>query len=768
MTHKLDEIKHFIAKHNPDVLFVSESELKQDDVDRMMINGYCLELADSIKYGKARIIAYVKQPYVRKVSLEGEKENIMVIETKKERIIGIYRGFKNYHNPSINPLTYLFDLLEESCKTDKPLIMMGDFNIDPQRDALTPQGKLLEKLIIDNGLTQLVDCKTRRRVVTRQSGLCLEESMIDLILTNFEGVTIIDPSTSDHDLIGLHRKDNQRPHETNKSIIRDYVCLSPRNVARVISTWQAPTNLDDLEKMLSYVLDKLAPYRVIRTRLPENITNPKVEKIKKRRDRMYRKYKFSQDEHWLYIVKQENKKLKKMLISETRRIIQKKAEGANTKGFWQMVGQMQGRIPKSTPLIKKDGISITDPTDLANAFAGFFEDKITSLTSQMPSVNNRERELERMQPFSLDELNSSLKHFKTKMSAGPDGLPMRLIKFYVQKRPMETLSIFNNILQEGFPDRWRLARVTPVPKKGNLSDISNYRPVSNLSSLSKLFERCLLHRLMQLPNYNDLLGNHQHGFRQNHSTTTCLMTLKDEICENLDMKNKVIAYSLELSAAFDMLRPDTFKELMENKIPRALLGMIDEFLTDRKFYVEMNGNPSSIKQIDRGCPQGSVLGPVLFNLYTGTIKEKLPKDIMLTAYADDSYVVVSDSSEDSLRRRTEDCLMKHIDGLEQIGMKVNQSKTEIMAFGRDQQTTVISVKGMAIETKEAMKALGVTIDKGLTWAPHINNLKKRVMSIVGGVRMIRNKLTKQQTTNVVTAQFTQSYIMLVSSGYHQP
>jgi len=291
-----------------------------------------------------------------------------------------------------------------------------------------------------------------------------------------------------------------------------------------------------------------------------------------------------------------------------------------------------------------------------------------------------------------------------------------------------------------------------VPKKGNLSDVSNYRPVSNLISLSKLFERCLLHQLMHLPNYKELLGNHQHGFRPNHSTTTCLMTLKDEICENLDVKNKVIAYSLDLSAAFDMLRPDTFKKLMENKIPRALLGMIDEFLTDRKFYVEMNGKPSSPKHIDRGCPQGSVLGPVLFNLYTGTIKEKLPTDVMLTAYADDSYVVVSDSSEENLIRKTEECLSKHIDSLEQIGMKVNQSKTEIIAFGKDQQTTLINVKGMAVETKETMKALGITIDKGLTWAQHINNLKKRVMSIIGGVRMIRNKLTKQQTTNVVTAQ----------------
>jgi len=467
---------------------------------------------------------------------------------------------------------------------------------------------------------------------------------------------------------------------------------------------------------------------------------------------MYRRYKLSNDEHWLYIVKQENRKLRKMLVSETKRVIQKKAEGANTKGFWQLVGQLQGKISRSDPIIKIDGKTVTDQEILANLFADFFEEKISKLTSQMPPIEMRVVEHEKMLPFTIEELNASLKHFKTKMSAGPDGLPMRLIKFYAEKRPLETLSIFNNILEHGFPDKWRLARVTPVPKKGNLSDLSNYRPVSNLSSLSKLFERCVLHRLMNLPNYGELLGDNQHGFRQNHSTTTCLMTLKDEICEGLDAKQKVIVYSLDLSAAFDMLRPDTFKELLKDKIPRPLLGMIDEFLTNRKFYVEMNGKASAIKYIDRGCPQGSVLGPVLFNLYTGTVKAHLPSDVMLTSYADDSYVVIRDTNEKEIIKRTEECLIRHIDSLEAIGMKVNQSKTEIIAFGKDQPPVSINVKGTQVETKEVIKALGIQIDKGLTWTPHIQSLKKRLMCIIGGVRIIRNKLTTQQATKVVTAQ----------------
>jgi len=257
---------------------------------------------------------------------------------------------------------------------------------------------------------------------------------------------------------------------------------------------------------------------------------------------------------------------------------------------------------------------------------------------------------------------------------------------------------------------------------------------------------------MNLPTFDELLGDHQHGFRAGRSTTTCLLNLKDTICELLDSKTGVIAYSLDLSAAFDMLRPDTFKDLMKGKIPDDLLGILGEFLCDRKFYVEINGKKSNVKSIDRGCPQGSVLGPVLFNLYTGIIARKIPPDAVLTSYADDSYVVLQDKNQESLAMKAEGCLSAHIEALEEIGMKVNEEKTEIVLFGKKPQNITLNVKGTAVESKEAIKALGIVIDKGLTWNHHVTALKKRVVKIIGGIRVIRKKLTKREAITVVTAQ----------------
>jgi len=166
-----------------------------------------------------------------------------------------------------------------------------------------------------------------------------------------------------------------------------------------------------------------------------------------------------------------------------------------------MVGELQGKNKKESIIMVDDNI-IEDDQVKANLIADFFESKILNLTLNIPPICKLQREELKMQHLTISELESSLKHIKTKMSSGSDGIPMWLVKFYTQKRPLVVLEIFNEILDKGFPEIWKTARVPPISKKGDLSKVENYRPVSNLSSLSKLFERCILHRLMSLPNYS--------------------------------------------------------------------------------------------------------------------------------------------------------------------------------------------------------------------------------------------------------------------------
>jgi len=328
IVHKMDEVRLIIDKYIPEVLFVCEAEVRPDQIDLINIRGYNLELSDSLKLGKSRLIAYVREGNLkRKLNLEGDSENIIVIENAKQRLIGIYRGFKNYRQPGFDALGYLFGLLNEGCKTAKEITIIGDFNIDPTRDLSTPQGQKLESLIIDNGLFQMVNFVTRSRPVQRPTGWGLEESTIDLILTNVcdNKKVYSETTTSDHRLIAVDIEDEKRVPITKKQIIRDWTQLIPRNVARLASGAPDPTTLTELSDSFEYLLDKLAPLRVVRTRLPDNLVNPRVEKIKKKRDRLYRTYKLTNDNHFLSKVKEENKKLKRMISKETKRVFQKKA-----------------------------------------------------------------------------------------------------------------------------------------------------------------------------------------------------------------------------------------------------------------------------------------------------------------------------------------------------------------------------------------------------------------------------------------------------------
>jgi len=126
--------------------------------------------------------------------------------------------------------------------------------------------------------------------------------------------------------------------------------------------------------------------------------------------------------------------------------------------------------------------------------------------------------------------------------------------------------------------------------------------------------------------------------------------------------------------------------------------------------------------------------------------------IDLISYADGSFVVIHDQDKENLVRKTEESLSKHIESLEEIGMKLNEEKTEIIVFGKDNPSVLINVKGAAVESKNQIKALSILVYNGLTWRPHVTALKKRVRKVMGGARIIRNKLTEKQATSIVAAQ----------------
>ncbi len=194
--------------------------------------------------------------------------------------------------------------------------------------------------------------------------------------------------------------------------------------------------------------------------------------------------------------------------------------------------------------------------------------------------------------------------------------------------------------------------------------------------MHKLFERCIL----QLLDTEPLEGSHQHGFRPYHNTTTAMLEIQSIISERMNVGEMVLVYSTDLSVAFDLLRPGVLLKSMVGRVPYSLCRIILDFLSDRSFCVKVGSSLSSERKMIAGCAQGSTLGPKLFSVYCGGLKDVIQG--ILVAYADDANVLLSGSNIETLRSKASEVMGTHVDWLQSIGMVVNVSKTEATIFSR--------------------------------------------------------------------------------------
>jgi len=230
--------------------------------------------------------------FLRKPLVEGDRQDIIVLENKDNRVVGLYRGFKNII-PERDPLSSFFEALQQSCVTPKNLTIVGDFNIDPIRDKETRRGRLLDTLLINNSLLQLMSEVTRRRMVLKDNIQHLEESTLDLVLTSDDRVVASAESSynSDHLLIMVNLP-NKNPALTRKVEIKDWTRLSNRVIT---SEWEKikkdPMTLEEMNDAHVGIVEHIAPVRSIRIRYDNQMINLRIEKVKKKRDRVYSKWK---------------------------------------------------------------------------------------------------------------------------------------------------------------------------------------------------------------------------------------------------------------------------------------------------------------------------------------------------------------------------------------------------------------------------------------------------------------------------------------------
>ncbi|KAL4154293.1 hypothetical protein QTP88_002115 [Uroleucon formosanum] len=440
--------------------------------------------------------------------------------------------------------------------------------------------------------------------------------------------------------------------------------------------------------------------------------------------------------HYKYL----SKKLYREFVDRTELSI-----NANPSNFWKFIKKQRfnSDIPKTLTL---NGASSSNEQDAADMFAIYFKSVYSCevVNDDVSDLKILSFDLPNNAYFTVDDVFHSLSTLSGAKNVGPDGLPG---VFLFQLRSIiayPLFLLFRRSLDEGiFPTILKFSSVTPVHKSGVKSDISNYRPISIQSHLSKLFESLVLNSIK--PSVNNILIEEQHGFRPGRSTTTCNLVFSNFVFDSFKKRSQVDVVYTDLAKAFDTVNHSVLLRVLETSgFGEPVLSWFGSFLVNRLQWVKLFGIKSNIFSSTSGVPQGGHLSPILFLLFVNSVRNALPL-CKLLCFVDDMklFMEINSAADCENLQSSLDCF---VSWCLKIGLKVNASKCRVMTFTRSRSTILFdyNISGLTIERVDNLIDLGFKLSSTLSPSPHIAMITSRAFKVLGFIMRLSKdfKLSK--------------------------
>ena len=296
----------------------------------------------------------------------------------------------------------------------------------------------------------------------------------------------------------------------------------------------------------------------------------------------------------------------------------------------------------------------------------------------------------------------------------------------------------------------------PIHKIGNKDKLSNYRPVSVLPALSKVYERLVFNRLVHYLDKNEILHDQQFGFRRGYSTSMAIHALADQFYESAENNEFMLGLFIDLSRAFDTISHKILLDKLKHYGIRGIAwGWISDYLSNRKQFVTYNQCKSEMNNVNIGVPQGSILGPLLFLLYVNDLPT-ISSHLNFIQFADDTSIFIKGKSILDISRTMSSEMRNVTEWLKNNKLTLNLSKTNFMVMTtqgkrfNDDECNII-VDNVIIERVTNCKFLGVVLDDKFTWKLHIDHIKNKVSKGLGILLKSRKILDRESLVTLYNA-----------------
>ena len=851
LQNKMRELERVIQERKPGIIGISEANLKQTvEMDKVRIPGYEIYTSYTAEGGvMRRLVTYVREGVNVKlredlmdtnfssiwleINLKQGKKDVKILVCnfyREHKVVGIDKT--DQREEQWMRWSIFLEQWTRALECHEEIHVMGDANFNwklidrNQGTTNTGIAEATKDIILTQGVTQCIKEVTRHP----QGGQKHEPAILDHFYTTapdkLKKIEVIQTGYSDHSIIMGQRETSdkgEQPKYTQKRSYKKFTNHEYLSELRKIK-WLNLYLCEDVNEAVEIftnniagILDRedMAPVKMIQNR--KNYCpwiSEDTKALMRERDeavKMYNEYRSKEYEmEAKRLRKQVTKTLKEEKSTNGRNKIKELEKEKDIGKIWTTLGSYLNwnkQALSPIQLINKEGKIVTSPAKMAKLQNEFYIDKVKKIRQMLPTggdpctvlrsmMRNRQRPditpNLKFKAVGPEEVEKIIKDLKNSKASGVDWIDTAILKLSKDTiLPALTHIINLSLTTNTFPEQWKTAKIIPLWKGKDSAKTApkNYRPVAILPIASKVLERVMHEQILNHMKENQFWHPNHHAYRKSRNTESAVIQMYDTWVQAIAEGKLASAAMIDMSAAFDTVDIEILLSKCElYNFGEEATNLLQSYLKDRRQLVSIGGHNSEPLQLEAGVPQGSILGPILYTLYTndfpevihepectegqeegGSIRFKTTCNICgaIVCFADDSTYTVISGNSDTLTNNLTEKFRKMADYLGSQRLSVNQDKTHLLLLTTWQKRrnvigrVTITTEEEVIEPTDREKLLGIELEENMGFGSHIDNITEKIKTGIKALKSIARISNFETRKNLMNGLITSRLIYMI-------